>query len=225
MSAALYDEAVSRRRNLYDDEDIVLSSRAHPFSLLPSVLLPLALLASVISLMVLYPSAPLLVLYVLLGALVLAGVPLVARWLRWRRNWHTITTKRILAGPRRGADILPPVMLSQVIDVSYDQSIWQRLVNTGTVRVAVFGQRIPRVLYSVRSPGQFVAECWRRAYRLAMPYAVPDSPGKANLPTDPESPLLDDPFGMGLSDTGEFGVGTDPHPTGRIATSSHWGRP
>lgn len=69
-------------------------------------------------------------------AVVLVGAPLV----RWRTTHYVITTHRLLqrAGvlSRSGRDI----GLSRITDVSYRQTLWERVVGSGTVTVETAGE-------------------------------------------------------------------------------------
>ena len=68
--------------------------------------------------------------------LFLVCVPL----LRWRTTHYVITTHRLLfrAGilARRGRDI----GLSRITDVSYRQTLWDRIINSGTVTIESAGE-------------------------------------------------------------------------------------
>jgi uncharacterized membrane protein YdbT with pleckstrin-like domain len=70
--------------------------------------------------------------------------------LRWRTTHYVVTTHRLLFREgilaRRGRDI----GLARITDVSYRQSVWERLLNSGTVTIETAGdsgatvlQRIP----------------------------------------------------------------------------------
>jgi uncharacterized membrane protein YdbT with pleckstrin-like domain len=70
--------------------------------------------------------------------------------LRWRTTHYVVTTHRLLFREgilaRRGRDI----GLARITDVSYSQSVWERLLNSGTVTIETAGdsgatvlQRIP----------------------------------------------------------------------------------
>ena len=69
-------------------------------------------------------------------ALVLVAVPL----LRWRTTHYVITTHRLLHRTgiltRSGRDI----GLSRITDVAYRQSLWERIINSGTVIVETAGE-------------------------------------------------------------------------------------
>jgi uncharacterized membrane protein YdbT with pleckstrin-like domain len=69
-------------------------------------------------------------------ALRLVAVPL----LRWRTTHYVITTHRLLYRigvlSRQGRDI----GLSRITDVSYRQTLWERVVNSGTVTIETAGE-------------------------------------------------------------------------------------
>jgi uncharacterized membrane protein YdbT with pleckstrin-like domain len=83
-------------------------------------------------------------------AVVLALFLVLIPVLRWRATHYVITTHRLLfrAGvlARRGRDI----GLSRITDVSYRQTLWERMINSGTLTIESAGeggstslQRIP----------------------------------------------------------------------------------
>ncbi|MGZ4540889.1 MAG: PH domain-containing protein, partial [Blastococcus sp.] len=77
---------------------------------------------------------------VLALAVVLTLFLVVVPLLRWRTTHYVITTHRLLfrAGvlARRGRDI----GLSRITDVSYRQTLWERLVNSGTLTIESAGE-------------------------------------------------------------------------------------
>ncbi|SDX49709.1 PH domain-containing protein [Modestobacter sp. DSM 44400] len=78
-------------------------------------------------------------------ALVLVAVPL----LRWRTTHYVITTHRLLYRTgilsRSGRDI----GLSRITDVSYRQSLWERMINSGSLTVETAGEGGPTVFSSL----------------------------------------------------------------------------
>jgi uncharacterized membrane protein YdbT with pleckstrin-like domain len=74
--------------------------------------------------------------------LAFAMVPL----LRWRTTHYVITTHRLLFREgvlaRRGRDL----GLSRITDVSYRQTLWERIVNSGTLTIESAGDGGPTVL-------------------------------------------------------------------------------
>ncbi len=90
-----------------------------------------------------YRMLVLAVALVLLLALVL--VPL----LRWRTTHYVITTHRVLFREgimaRRGRDI----GLSRITDVSYTQTLWERIINSGTLTIESAGDSGATVLKQI----------------------------------------------------------------------------
>jgi uncharacterized membrane protein YdbT with pleckstrin-like domain len=82
-------------------------------------------------------------------ALLLAVRLVVAPLLRWRTTHYVVTTRRVLyrAGilARSGREI----GLSRITDVSYRQSLWDRLVDSGTVTLETAGEGGPTVFADI----------------------------------------------------------------------------
>jgi uncharacterized membrane protein YdbT with pleckstrin-like domain len=78
-------------------------------------------------------------------ALVLVAVPL----LRWRTTHYVVTTRRLLYRTgilsRHGRDI----GLSRITDVSYRQSLWDRVINAGTLSIETAGESGPTVFSAI----------------------------------------------------------------------------
>jgi len=78
-------------------------------------------------------------------ALFLVAVPL----LRWRTTHYVITTHRLLYRTgilsRHGRDI----GLSRITDVSYRQTLWDRVINSGTVSIETAGEGGPTVFSAI----------------------------------------------------------------------------
>ena len=82
-------------------------------------------------------------------ALLLAVRQVAVPLLRWRTTHYVITTHRLLYRvgilARSGRDI----GLSRITDVSYRQSLWDRVVDSGTVTVETAGEGGPTVFADV----------------------------------------------------------------------------
>jgi uncharacterized membrane protein YdbT with pleckstrin-like domain len=78
-------------------------------------------------------------------ALFLVAVPL----LRWRTTHYVITTHRLLYRvgilSRTGRDI----GLSRITDVSYRQTLWDRVINSGTLSIETAGEGGPTVFSAI----------------------------------------------------------------------------
>ena len=82
-------------------------------------------------------------------AVVLILVLVVVPLLRWRTTHYVITTHRLLFREgilaRRGRDI----GLSRITDVSYTQSLWERIINSGTLTIESAGDSGATVLKQI----------------------------------------------------------------------------
>ncbi len=84
---------------------------------------------------------------VVLGvALILLLTVVLVPLLRWRTTHYVVTTHRLLFREgilaRRGRDI----GLSRITDVSYRQTLWERIVKSGTLTIESAGDSGPTVL-------------------------------------------------------------------------------
>jgi uncharacterized membrane protein YdbT with pleckstrin-like domain len=82
----------------------------------------------------------LLRLLVLAAAVLLLLAVVVVPLLRWRTTHYVITTHRLLFREgvlaRRGRDI----GLARITDVSYSQTLWERIINSGTLTIESAGE-------------------------------------------------------------------------------------
>ncbi|HEY4603949.1 MAG TPA: PH domain-containing protein, partial [Blastococcus sp.] len=78
-------------------------------------------------------------LLVLAAAVVLLLILVVVPLLRWRTTHYVITTHRVLFREgmlaRHGRDL----GLSRITDVSYRQTLWERIINSGTLTIESAG--------------------------------------------------------------------------------------
>ncbi|WP_456567192.1 PH domain-containing protein [Blastococcus sp. SYSU D00695] len=82
-------------------------------------------------------------------AVVLLAVFVLVPLLRWRTTHYVVTTHRLLFREgilaRKGRDI----GLSRITDVSYSQSIWERLIQSGTITIESAGDSGATVLKQI----------------------------------------------------------------------------
>jgi uncharacterized membrane protein YdbT with pleckstrin-like domain len=82
-------------------------------------------------------------------ALVLLLVVVAVPLLRWRTTHYVVTTHRLLFREgilsRRGRDI----GLARITDVSYRQSLWERVINSGTITIESAGDSGATVLQQI----------------------------------------------------------------------------
>ncbi|SOD93796.1 PH domain-containing protein [Blastococcus haudaquaticus] len=86
---------------------------------------------------------------VLAVAVVLLLVTVLVPLLRWRTTHYVVTTHRLLFREgilaRRGRDI----GLSRITDVAYTQTLWDRIINSGTLTIESAGDSGPTVLRQI----------------------------------------------------------------------------
>ncbi len=82
-------------------------------------------------------------------ALLLLLIVVLVPLLRWRTTHYVVTTHRLLFREgilaRRGRDL----GLSRITDVSYRQTLWERIINSGTLSIESAGESGPTVLRKI----------------------------------------------------------------------------
>jgi uncharacterized membrane protein YdbT with pleckstrin-like domain len=128
---------------LADDEEVVRHLHPHWLTVFWPVVRLLLIVGAASFGAAAIPAGPqqgLLRLLVLALALVLLLVLVVAPFLRWRTTHYVITTHRLLFREgvlaRRGRDI----GLGRITDVSYGQTLWERIINSGTLTIESAGE-------------------------------------------------------------------------------------
>ena len=139
-------------RLLTDDEEVVRHLHPHWLTLFWPVVRLLVIVGAASFGMAAIPAGTqqgLLRLLVLVVALVLLLVFVLVPLLRWRTTHYVITTHRLLFREgimsRRGRDI----GLSRITDVSYRQSLWERIINSGTLTIESAGEGGATVLHRI----------------------------------------------------------------------------
>ena len=91
---------------------------------------------------------------VVIGAIIVVGIVLLcwlafAPWIQWRTTHYVFTTHRVLIRrgvlKRTGRDI----SLQRISDVSFSQSLWDRMVRAGTVTIESAGEQGQEVLTNI----------------------------------------------------------------------------
>ena len=137
---------------LADDEDVVRHLHPHGLTLFWPVVLFLLVVGGSSFGAALVPSGPeqgmvrlAVVALALLLLLVFVAVPLA----RWRTTHYVVTTHRLLLREgilaRRGRD----VGLSRITDVSFRQTLWERIVRSGTLVIETAGDGGATVLRQI----------------------------------------------------------------------------
>jgi uncharacterized membrane protein YdbT with pleckstrin-like domain len=134
---------------LVDDEEVVSHLHPHWLTLLGPIGWLLLIVGAASFGTAAIPAGQeqgLLRMLVLGVALILLLATVVVPFLRWRTTHYVVTTHRLLLREgilaRRGRDL----GLSRITDVSYRQTLWERIVRSGTVTIESAGDTGATVL-------------------------------------------------------------------------------
>jgi uncharacterized membrane protein YdbT with pleckstrin-like domain len=137
---------------LADDEEVVRHLHPHWLTILRPVVVLLVVVGAASFGMAAIPDGRqqgIFRMLVLAVALVLLLVFVLVPLLRWRSTHYVITTHRLLFREgilsRSGRDI----GLSRITDVSYRQSLWDRVINSGTLTIESAGDSGATVLRQI----------------------------------------------------------------------------
>ncbi len=145
-----------------------------------------------------------LVQWVVVGVILLLAIPLVVvPFLRWRTTHYVVTSHRVMV--RRG--ILnksgKDITLSKITDVSFEQSLVDRIINSGSLRIESAGdspdellRNIPHSNHVQQLINRLIDEDDTRRRMVANGRAAHGRPGYESALSDDESgrlPLCSDP--------------------------------
>jgi uncharacterized membrane protein YdbT with pleckstrin-like domain len=137
---------------LADDEEVVRHLHPHWLTLFWPVVRLLLIVGAASFGTAMIPAGRqqgILRMLVLAAALVLLLTLVVVPLLRWRTTHYVVTTHRLLFREgilaRRGRDL----GLSRITDVSYRQTLWERLINSGTLTIESAGDGGATVLRQI----------------------------------------------------------------------------
>jgi uncharacterized membrane protein YdbT with pleckstrin-like domain len=137
---------------LGEDEEVVLHLHPHWLTLFGPVLRLLLIVGAASFGAAMIPAGRqqgILRMLVLAVALVLLLTMAVVPLLRWRTTHYVVTTHRLLFREgilaRRGRDL----GLSRITDVSFRQTLWERIVRSGTLTIESAGDRGATVLRQI----------------------------------------------------------------------------
>jgi uncharacterized membrane protein YdbT with pleckstrin-like domain len=137
---------------LGDDEEVVRHLHPHWLTVFWPVVLFLVLVGAASFGAAVVPAGDQQVLW-RLGVVAAAGVLVLllvaVPLLRWRTTHYVVTTHRLLYRTgvltRQGRDI----GLSRITDVSYRQTLWERVINSGTLTIETAGDGGPTVFSAI----------------------------------------------------------------------------
>lgn len=150
-------------RLLNEGEDVVLDVRPHWWYLAGPVVVTTATIGAALA--ALAAGTASWVRWVALGALVAAVAWLLGRYARWASTSLVVTTSRLIRRSgilvRNGREI----PLSALTDISYHQSLFERIIGAGDVLIESAGRRGQEVFPDLRHPDRIQHEISRQVDR------------------------------------------------------------
>ena len=151
------------RRLLNDHEEVVLDLHPHWWALSgPALALAACLAAAVVASVAVHGAAHDPVVIALLVVVLVALWWFVRRYLRWATTNFVLTTDRLIFRSgvlaRHGRE-LP---LERVEDVSFHQTLFERLLGAGDLLVESGGERGQQVFSRIPRPARVQNEIWRQ---------------------------------------------------------------
>jgi len=208
------------RRLLTEDEEVVVELRPHWAFLGRPLAVAVAVVALAIAVAVNFSNAPVGVLYVLLALVTGSALWLAGRLVRWFASSFVVTNTRIIQRTgvfsRRGLEL----RLERVNQLSYHQSIPDRILRTGELQVEMGGDTGLLVFDHVPRPAAVQSVITEQIDALRHRSVVPISKGPAQAAWDRAAmagPTNRDQRGQGPGITGD----TPPAGTARVARSQY----
>jgi len=208
------------RRLLTEDEEVVVELRPHWAFLGRPLVVAVAVVALAIAVAVNFSNAPVGVLYVLLALVTGSALWLAGRLVRWFASSFVVTNTRIIQRTgvfsRRGLEL----RLERVNQLSYHQSIPDRILRTGELQVEMGGDTGLLVFDHVPRPAAVQSVITEQIDALRHRSVVPISKGPAQAAWEravTAGPTKRHERGQGPGITGD----TPPSGTPRVARSQY----
>jgi uncharacterized membrane protein YdbT with pleckstrin-like domain len=183
-------------RLLSEDEELIYDLRPHWWTLVVPVLVTVAVVAGVALAWVLMPAGdlqqPARLVVGLAGCAVLA-VAVVGRVLRWLTTHFVLTTERLIFRSGVVAKFGREIPLERVNDVTFSQSLFERLIGAGDLLIESAGEHGQSRFADIRDPEAVQLEIARQMDangRRRGGFATAPVPGAAAAPRPPS--VLDD---------------------------------
>jgi len=148
-----------RGRRLNEGEEVVLDLHPHWWYLSGPVAVTTAVIAGAVT--ALAESAPPAAGWVVLAALVASACWLVLRYLRWRTSRFILTTSRLIELRGVLGRTSREIPLLGLSDISYRQTLFERLIGAGTVLVESPGKDSPEYFPDLPRPSRVQNEIFR----------------------------------------------------------------
>ena len=189
------------RKLLTPGEDVVVEAHPNWSVLGRPVIETMLVIAACIAVVVFWGSAPIAIAYVLAAIAALAGLWFAGKVIAWRSRLLVITTTRVIYRwgiVRRTGREIP---LDRVQDVTYHQSLFERLVGGGSLTIESAGATGQEPFPDVRHPAQLQSlinqlitgdrSTWRRppAAPASAPFGEYESSPRPTTQLPPVAPI------------------------------------
>ena len=153
------------QRLLGEHEEVIYDLRPHWWTLVGPILLTVVVAAVAVAGLAFLPSGSLQ----RSGRLAIAGVAVlclviivVPRYLRWATTHFVLTTDRLIFRSGVLSKLSKEIPLERVNDVTYSQSLWERLIGAGDLFIESAGERGQSVFENVPRPEGVQVEIYRQ---------------------------------------------------------------
>ncbi len=157
------------RRHLHEGEEIVIDRRPHLWFLIPAFALLLAVVvAGAVLAQILNPGsgrANGFISWAVFAAGVLAAVAFMWKFLNWRTTNFVVTTDRLIYRAGVVAKQGKEIPLERINDISFNQSIFERLIGAGDLMIESGGERGQQRFSDVNRPFDVQNEIYRQIER------------------------------------------------------------
>jgi len=147
---------------LNEGEEVILDLHPHWWFLAPPVAGVVAALVVTVAAAVFWHNAPTAAVIALAAVLVLAVVWLLARYTRWATTSLVLTNHRLVHRSGVVAKSGREIPLDHINDISYRQTIFERMIGAGDVVVESAGKESQEVFEDLPKPGRIQNEIYRQ---------------------------------------------------------------
>ena len=156
------------RKYLHDSEEIILDRKPHLWFLVKPVLAVVgALVLAIAAANYINPdgNANKWITYAGVILVVLALLWLLEEFLRWRTVNFVVTTDRLIYRSGLFAKQGKEIPLERINDISFKQSVWERIIGAGDLLIESGGEQGQQRFYNVKKPFNVQNEIYRQIER------------------------------------------------------------
>jgi uncharacterized membrane protein YdbT with pleckstrin-like domain len=157
------------RKYLHESEEVVIDRKPHLWFLVKPTLAVIAALAlAIVAANFINPGAGDKNGWITWAGVVLVGIALLwllEEFLRWRTINFVVTTDRLIYRSGLFSKQGKEIPLERINDISFKQSIWERLIGAGDLLIESGGEQGQQRFYNVKKPFHVQNEIYRQIER------------------------------------------------------------